>query len=170
MLDKFNLINSDAKVAFFLGLSEKVISKVSDSRNYSSLRAALNKCWEWLEHKIIEPDDLYWYLENLDDTGIVTLMQLEEDDDVKIWICIADALAFTIRCAYEFKKDEYLPSTIEGVEVEETIEEFCNNFNASLENAVYITDSYLNHLIENYPNSKEDRLSREEVINILGLL
>lgn len=48
---------------------------------------------------------------------------------LKVWICIGNALAYTIRQAYEYQGDNYFPATIEGVDTEETFKEFDKNFN-----------------------------------------
>lgn len=171
MFKDFSLINSEAQVVYFLGLSEKVIPNLVSSKNYETLRKALDRCWDWLEHKNIDADDLYWYFENLDDTGVITLMQFEEDDyKLKIWICVADAIAFTIRQAYICQKDEYLPATIEAVDIEETINEFNTNFDAILDAKKdnKSKDILLDYLIENYPNSINDGPTKEEIIKILS--
>lgn len=169
MLNNFNKISSDAKVAYFLGLSEIIIPKLLDSENYLAVRTSLNKCWEWLEYKKLEADDLYWYLENMDDTGIITLMQSEEDEEkLKVWICIGDAVAYTIRQAYEYQGDEYLPSTIEGVDIEETYEEFDKNFNEIMSSiSDKIKNNFLEYLIKKHPQGIESKVVNHEVLKIL---
>ncbi|MBC1502177.1 hypothetical protein HB943_16365 [Listeria weihenstephanensis] len=128
MLTDFERISSNGQVALLLVLSEKISSKISDSKNFAIARKGLDACWEWLEEQKIEADDLYWYLENLDDTGILTVMQTEEDNEkLQAWICIADAVAFTIKEAYDFQGDKYLPATIEAIDID-TVEEFDTNF------------------------------------------
>ncbi|MDI5789551.1 Imm6 family immunity protein [Bacillus licheniformis] len=56
-------------------------------------------------------------------------MQLESnEDDLDAWICIADAISYTIYKAYKYQKDEYLPETIESIDSYELFEEFHSHF------------------------------------------
>ncbi|MBC6310981.1 hypothetical protein HCJ66_15700 [Listeria sp. FSL L7-1582] len=148
MLTDFERISSNGQVALLLVLSEKISSKISDSKNFSIARKGLDACWEWLEEKKIEADNLYWYLENLDDTGILTVMQTEEDEEkLKVWICIADAVAFTIKEAYDFQGDKYLPATIEAIDID-TVEEFDTNLEDIYDSAAANKEKIINYFLE----------------------
>ncbi|EUJ32209.1 Imm6 family immunity protein [Listeria cornellensis] len=148
MLTDFERISSNGQVALLLVLSEKISSRISDSKNFAIARKGLDDCWEWVEEKKIEADALYWYLENLDDTGILTVMQTEEDDGkLKAWICIADAVVFTIKEAYAFQDDKYLPATIEAVNID-TVEEFDTNFEDIYDLASANKEKIINYFLE----------------------
>lgn len=166
----FYQISSEAKVAYFLGLSELIIQKLLDSKHYKVIRTSIDKCWQWLESKEIDADDLFWYLENIDDTGIITLMQSEKDDKkLKVWICIGNALAYTIRLAYEHQGDQYLPATIEGVNEEETFNEFENNFNEITSvDTKRIKSDFLMHLVNYYLKDKKNTIAKQEILKVLN--
>lgn len=163
---KFERINSDAKVAYVLGLCEKVINNLSDSKGFEEARDSLNACWEWLEKKEINADDLYWYLENVDDTGVITIMQLEENEDkINSWVCLGDAIAFTVKAAYEYQGETYLPATIEGVDID-TIKELDNNFNKAYNQGESFKCKLLDFLIDNYPKESNKKIKKYDIIQL----
>ncbi|OMF94229.1 Imm6 family immunity protein [Paenibacillus sp. FSL R7-0337] len=127
-MNRFDNLNVDAKVFYLLSLSELVINKISKSEGYEVAVESMEKCWEWVEFKNVEAHQLYLYLENMDETDVMTYMQLEDDiDRERVWICIANALAYTIRVAYQYEKEKILPQTIESVDYG-TVESFVKNF------------------------------------------
>lgn len=133
-MNRFNNLSEDAKVVYLLSLSNLIINKVSESEGFEVAVESLEKAWEWLKLKDLDADSLYVYLENIDETDIMTYMQLEDDkDNEKVWICIGNALAYTIWEAYQYEKEKYLPQTIESVDYQ-TIESFITNFEKVYEN------------------------------------
>ena len=57
----------------------------------------LEQCWEWIQSKNVDADQLYFYLEDLDEKDIMTYMQVEKSEDNEaVWICIVNTLAYTI--------------------------------------------------------------------------
>ncbi|WP_260450255.1 Imm6 family immunity protein [Listeria booriae] len=165
MLTYFGEINSNGQVALLLALSETVSSKISNAKNFSIAREGLDACWKWLEEKKTVADDLYWYLENLDDTGILTVMQTEEDEvKLKAWICIADALAFTIKEAYDFQGDKYLPATIEAVDIN-TVEEFDTNFDDIYELTSANKEKIMKYFLEVQANQQ---INKNNLLRDLG--
>ncbi|MBC2118059.1 Imm6 family immunity protein [Listeria booriae] len=165
LLTYFGEINPNGQVALLLALSEKVSSKISNSKNFSIAREGLDACWKWLEEKEPVADDLYWYLENLDDTGILTVMQTEEDEvKLKAWICIADAVAFTIKEAYDFQGDKYLPATIEAVDID-TVEEFDTNFDDIYELTSADKEKIIKYFLEVQANQQ---INKNNLLRDLG--
>lgn len=171
-MNQFDKLNADAKVVFLLSLSELVINKISKSEGYEVAVESLRKCWEWVKFKNIEAHQLYLYLENMDETDVMTFMQFEDDiDREKVWICIANALAYATWEAYQYEKEKFLPQTIESVDYE-TVENFVINFSQ-----VYpsngLAEKLLDYLETNYPkgtDSQVDINSIKAVINsIIGL-
>lgn len=171
-MNQFDNLSVDAKVVYLLSLSELVINKISKSEGYEVAVESLEKCWEWVKFKNVEAYQLYLYLENIDETDVMTYMQFEEDTDrERVWICIANALAYTIWEAYQYEKEKFLPQTIESVDYE-TVESFVLNFSQ-----VYVSnclpEKLLDYLETNYPKGTDkqvDITSIKTVINsIIGL-
>lgn len=141
-MNQFNNLSVDAKVVYLLSLCELIIDKISKSEGYEVAVEALEKCWDWVKFKNIEAYNLYLYLENMDETDVMTYMQFEKDSDrEKVWICLANALAYTIWEAYRYEKEKFLPQTIESVDYE-TVQNFLGNFNQ-----IYKTESLADELL-----------------------
>lgn len=166
-MNRFDNLNEDAKVVYLLSLSDLIIDKISKSEGFEVAVESLEKAWEWLKSKNIDAYSLYLYLENMDETDIMTYMQLEDEKDKeKVWICIGNALAYTIWKAYQYEKEKYLPQTIESVDYE-TVESFITNFEKVYEDNS-LSDKLLHFLEENYPkdsNKKVDLSSIKTFIN-----
>jgi len=149
-MNQFNDLSVDARIIYLLSMSELIISDISESEGYEIVVESIEKCWEWVELKSIAAYDLYLYLENMDDTGIITYMQFEDDmDKEKVWICIGNALAYTIREAYQFENEKYLPQTIESVDLD-TVESFITNFNQVYGDS-NLAEKLLHYLKMSYP-------------------
>lgn len=85
----------------------------------------------------------------MDEIDIMTYLQLEDNEvNEKVWICIANALAYTILEAYQYENEKYLPQTIESVDYD-TVESFITNFREVYDNK-NLPDKLLNFLEENY--------------------
>ncbi|MGJ7913483.1 Imm6 family immunity protein [Neobacillus sp. LXY-1] len=156
-MNRFDNLNADAKVVYLLSLSELIIDKISQSEGYEIAVESLQKGWEWVKSKNIEAYSLYLYLENMDETDVMTYMQLEDDSDrEKVWICIGNALAYTIWEAYQYEKEKYLPQTIESVDYE-TVESFKINFEKVYESN-HLADRLIDYLEKNYPNDSDKKV------------
>ena len=44
-------VSSEAKVAFLLTLTEKIMHKIENYKWYGLARRTMDMCWEWLEEK-----------------------------------------------------------------------------------------------------------------------
>ncbi|MGI6833831.1 Imm6 family immunity protein [Bacillus paralicheniformis] len=164
MFQEWEELNDDLKSAYYLGLCEAIVPTLKQSNDFNYIKEALDACWKWLEHKNIEADDLYTYLENLDDTGILTLMQLESNEDaLDAWICIADAISYTIYKAYKYQKDEYLPETIESIDSYELFEEFHSHFSLLSKNPGQKEKAFLKFL----KKEGSEKVSRESIQDFL---
>ena len=80
-MNRFNNLSEDAKVVYLLSLSDLIIDKISKSEGFEVAVESLEKAWEWLKFKNIDASNLYLYLENMDETDIMTYMQLDNDED-----------------------------------------------------------------------------------------
>lgn len=138
-------------------MSELIIDRISQSEGYEIAVQSLEKGWEWVQFKNIKANSLYMYLENIDETDIMTYMQLEDDSErERVWICIGNALAYTAWEAYQYEKEKYLPQTIESVD-DETIESFITNFKKVYANS-NLADTLLHYLEINYPKDTDKQV------------
>lgn len=161
-MNRFNNLSEDAKVVYLLSLSDLIIDKISKYEGFEVAVESLEKAWEWLKFNNIDASNLYLYLENMDETDIMTYMQLDNDEDnEKVWICIGNALAYTIWEAYQYEQDKYLPQTIESVDYE-TVESFITNFEKVYENNS-LSDRLLHFLEENYPKDTDKKVDLTSV-------
>jgi len=126
---KFNDLSSDSKVLFLLSSTNLIINKLSKSQGFDVALKSIKNCWEWLSIKKISADDLYVYLENSDETGVLSFMLIEKNPDkLKYWNCVGNAIAYTVLEAYNFENQNAVPQTIENVDYS-SVDEFISNFN-----------------------------------------
>lgn len=115
----FDSLIEDAKAVYLLVLCDLIVDRISSSIGYDVAVEALEKCWEWIQSKNVDADQLYLYLENLDEKDVMTYMQLgKSKNNEAVWICIANTLAYIIRAAYQYAEETYMPETIECVNFE----------------------------------------------------
>ncbi len=156
-MNQFDNLSVAAKVVYLLSLSDLIISNISNSEGYEVAVESLEKCWEWVKYKDIKAYNLYLYLENMDETDVMTYMQFENDvNKGKVWICIANALAYTVWEAYQYEKEKFLPQIIESVDYD-TIESFKTNFSQAYMNS-NLSDRLLHYLETNYPNGTDKQI------------
>lgn len=165
-MKQFDNLNADAKIIYLLSLSDLIIDNISSSDGYNVAVESLEKCWEWVRFKNIEADNLYHYLENTDEIDVMTYMELEDNiNNERVWICIANALAYTIWEAYQYEKEEWFPQTIECVDYE-TIESFVENFNQVYANSS-VANRLLNYLEINYPKKIDKQVNISSIRNFI---
>ena len=158
---RFDSLIEEAKEVYLLVLCDLIIDRISCSDGYEVAVEALEKCWEWIQSKNVEADQLYFYLENLDEKDIMTYMQLEEvESNEAVWICIANTLAYVIRAAYEHAEETYMPETIECVD-DETIESFWLNFHKVFIGS-NVGDKLLDYMVMNYSN-----MNKQQSVDVL---
>ena len=171
-MDFINKISIKARVAFYIAIAEKLFEQVNQNvSGYTQAREALDHCWSWLEGKAITGDELYEYLENEQDTGLMVFGYYFKNDPINepIWKIIITSLMYNIWQAYQIENERYLPQTIEDVD-ETIIDDFmryideCQTFNR-----VWV-DLLINYLIENYGTSNTNGNSailKNEVMQII---
>ena len=145
-MNRFNRLSEEAKEIYLLQLCEVLVEKLANCAGYEIAVQAIEKCYEWIEEKSIDGDELYFYLENVDENDIMTYMQIDKNEaNEAIWMCIANSLSYIIKAAYQFEKQEYMPETIECVD-EETIESFFDNI-AKAFNGSLFADEFLEYIL-----------------------
>lgn len=147
---KFNDLAVDVRIVYLLSLCDLITEDISQSKGYQIVCEALEKCWQWIRDKNTEAYQLYLYLENMEEKDVMTYMQFESDPHKeKVWICIGEALAYIIWEAYQYEGEEYLPQTIESVDLE-TIDDFIQNYKEIYPNS-NLADELLYQLVRWYP-------------------
>jgi hypothetical protein len=160
-------LSSDGQVAFLLALSNKIVDIISTSVGYEQAKEALEVCWSWVEKKNVTGDNIYEYLDNEDETGLVIQMQFEEDGRrVNVWNCIVDAIAFTSWKAYQHDGEKHLPAPIEEVD-EDLIDHFLTAFHAVDSSNAQITERLVNYLLENYPTENSNPIVKNEIMKAI---
>ncbi len=140
-----------------LTLCDLIVDRLSLSSGYKIVVETIEKCWDWIRSKNVDADQLYYYLENLDENDIMTYMQLEANEDNEaVWICIANTLAYITRDAYLYSDDTYMPETIECVD-DETVENFLLNFHEIYRDSD-VSDRLLDYMVMNYSVSNEQQI------------
>lgn len=156
-MTRFYCLVEEAKEVYLLTLCDLIVDRISLSSGYEIVVEAIEKCWDWIRTKNVEADQLYYYLENLDENDIMTYMQLEENEDNEaVWICIANTLAYIVREAYLYSGEAYIPETIECVD-DETVESFWLNFHKIYMDS-NVSDKLLDYMVMNYSISSEQQL------------
>ncbi|MGC4378118.1 Imm6 family immunity protein [Fictibacillus sp. Mic-4] len=154
-------INTDAQVAFFLVLSEKVLTFIKREEGYKKAKEALEKCWEWIYDKSFPKDDLYELLENDEETALIFQMQFDEDEEnmnvENAWNCIIYAVAFTAWKAFKIEGETYLPAPLEMIDCD-TAGEFINHLQAIDDSFTHSVNKLTQYLYREYSNfNKEDK-------------
>lgn len=148
-MNRFNRLIEEAKEIYLLQLCEVLVEKLANCEGYEIVVQAIEKCYEWIKEKNIDGDELYFYLENVDENDIMTYMQIDQNEaNEAVWMCIANALSYIIKAAYQFEKQEYMPETIECVD-EETIESFFDNITKAF-NGSSFADKFLEYMLSKY--------------------
>lgn len=135
---EFEKLVDNCKVSFFLGLSQKVVSEFSQSKDKVTAQNVVDFCWKWLQDKEFDGEYLYNLLDD-ENCGITLIQEMSENDKDKVaWNCIIDAVAYTSRKAYETEGAKYFPEPIELVD-DTLVEHFIDCFN----NCVSNSDDYI---------------------------
>ncbi len=109
----YKKVNMDAKAAYYLALSEKVLDKLAGYDWFSTVRKSMDMCWEWTENK--KGDSYHMYLELADEDKGFYIIGLEYDDleegsqeDFVYW-CLFFAVSYTVKQALLFEKKNMKP-------------------------------------------------------------
>ncbi|WP_175639263.1 Imm6 family immunity protein [Metabacillus schmidteae] len=138
----FSNLTEDAKVIFFLGLSEKVLSVFSHKEDQFLAQEVIYKCWDWVKNKENIGEFLYELLDN-EENGITIIQEMSDNEvDDNAWNCIIDAVAYTSRKAYEKEGVKYYPEPIALVD-----DTLVDHFTDCFEKCIEDTNSYIQKII-----------------------
>jgi hypothetical protein len=122
MIDDYRIINTltvRGRSAYYLAIAESIFSVIARTDpGFSFARDALDKAWQWVGGVQIAADDLYQYLENERDTGLMVFSWNARTDQTKsaAWNTIVTAIMYLAWEAYKIEGASYLPQTIESVD------------------------------------------------------
>jgi len=149
-MERFCLISQDAKVAFFLLLSDELIDFLEDTEHYSKTKEYLNLYWKWFSGENVAEDDLYFCLENNNETGVANFMFSESDDSkIGVWSCLCDAFGYISLVAYQQACAQNVPQPLECGE-SEVIADFLVNF-GKLHEISTLADNLLDYFVLRFP-------------------
>ncbi|MBA4601727.1 Imm6 family immunity protein [Thermoactinomyces mirandus] len=163
-------INEEARVAYLLVLTEKIIDQVTEG--YNEARKTIDMCWKWLEEKKYDGDDLYTVFDNEDDGGVSMFYEkavdAENPQQASIWLCINYALEYTIWQAYKFEygHDNYVPQPIEIVD-DDMIHAFTQEISKVNGYQQAWVDYLKQYLLANYPADCNKKITRAEMIELI---
>lgn len=128
---------------FLQKLTYNLVDYISDKDYMEFVRESLKLSSQALDNKSeINPDILYDRLENLDEYGILTFMELDKETNPLVWSCIANYFALICYHSYQHSGEKYLPQTIESVD-EETIEAYVSSYQQLLAENNQLVDQLL---------------------------
>jgi hypothetical protein len=111
-----NEVSIRGRVSFVLAIAEQVVEELSGSPDgYSLAQEAIEKAWEWQGTLEITGDNLYAYLENEDDSGLLVHEWEANEDDEEVcsaWISLTSAIAYVTWHAYKQNGINVMPSSI----------------------------------------------------------
>ena len=168
-MEKFTLINRSAKMAFYLLLSDIIIEMLNDSDKYIVTKEYLNLCWQWINEKNVEADELYSYLESEKELCVLNFMSSETNvQRIKAWSCLCYVVGHIALEAYKFEGAKFVPQTLECPE-DEIIEDFLENFKQLYQNSD-LADRLLEYLAEHYPASNDNEVDIESLRRLVNEL
>ncbi len=120
MINFIQNLNEEAKVAVGLVIAEKMFHLIDHNESgYKIAREALDSCWNWLEGKKVNADDLCNYIDSEDDEDIAEYANGEEGLQKQYaWYSVLDAVSYTIYQAYKREERKVVPQIIEMIDDE----------------------------------------------------
>nr|WP_255517871.1 Imm6 family immunity protein [Thermoactinomyces sp. CICC 10523] len=162
-------VNAEAKVAYLLTLTEKVMGKIENYEWYHLARKSIDMCWEWVEEKKHSGDELYLSLDNEDGDGLCHIQGVAYINDItdpqekSIWFCVTDSVFYATWQAYQYEKEEYVPQAIETVD-DEMIDDFMEKIKKVDGYQEEWAERLKQYLLENSPAGSDKKIKREEMI------
>ncbi|MBA4548796.1 hypothetical protein H1R82_10955 [Thermoactinomyces intermedius] len=166
----YTQINEEARVAYLLSLTEKILDQVT--KGPADARKTIDMCWVWVEEKKYDGGDLYSVFDNEEDGGVSMFYEDAVDEEnsqqASIWLCINYALEYTIWQAYKFEygHDNYVPQSIEIVD-DEMIDEFTKEIAKTEGYQKEWAKCLKEYLLKHYPAGSEKKINREQLLNLI---
>jgi hypothetical protein len=167
MMGWYEKINEDAKAAYVLTLTEKIIDQTKKYEWYPLVREMTDMCWEWVEEKKYGADDLYERFDDEDD-GLILIEGypgVKENPQAKsVLFSIIEAVCYVIWQAYQYEKTEYVPQLLES-ESDQSIDQFMERIREVDGYQEEWAERLKKHLLENYPAGSDKKIKRSEILS-----
>lgn len=117
---QFNLLSLQQKSELFLAVANFAYQQLDDEPKRIYAKQAIDMMVRWVQYQDVSGDNLYDFLENNDDTGLIFLGCEFTEGSQKLWFwnMMIVALMFVIRESYRLSQEVYLPQTIESLDDE----------------------------------------------------
>ncbi len=172
MVEWYKKVNMDAKAAYLLTLTEKMMHQTERYHWYSLTRKTMDMCWEWLEEKKHSGDGLYLRIDN-DVDGLGHIKGVAFVDDVvhpqekAMWFCVTQAAFYVTWQAYEYEEEEYVPQAIEMTD-DEVIDWFMEKIAEVDGYQEEWAERLKEYLLKNYPAGSDKKIKREELLKLIA--
>ena len=173
-MEWYKKVNMDAKAAFYLTLSEKILDKLTPYDDwYPLIRRSMNFCWEWVEEKKYDSYDIYYELAD-EDEGFYVISTLEGvfQDDFQaesVYWCVFFAVSYTLKQALIFENKElHGPQELEQVNDETTYIQFMEEIKKVNGYQEEWPERLKQYLLENYPAGSDKKIKREELLKLIA--
>jgi Immunity protein Imm6 len=164
-------LSSDAKVAYLLTLTEKMMHQIEKYHWYGLARNVMDMCWEWLEEKKHHGDELYLRIDNdVDGLGHIKGVAFVDDQpdpqEKALWFCVTQAAFYVTWQAYEYEEEEYVPQAIEITD-DEAIDWFMESMRKADGYQEEWSERLKEYLLENHPARSDKKIKREELLKLI---
>ncbi|MEK4799328.1 Imm6 family immunity protein [Thermoactinomyces sp. FSL K6-2592] len=165
-------VSSEAKVAFLLTLTEKIMHKIENYKWYGLTRRTMDMCWEWLEEKKHSGDELYLKIDNDVDglahiKGVAFVDDQPDPQEKALWFCVTQAAFYVTWQAYEYEEEEYVPQAIEMTD-DEVIDWFMEKIVKVDGYQEEWAERLREYLLKNHPAGSDKKIKREELLNLIA--
>ncbi|SFJ64842.1 Imm6 family immunity protein [Thermoflavimicrobium dichotomicum] len=167
-MEWYQNVNADAKVAYLLTLTEKIMDKIENYEWYHLVRKMMDMCWEWVEEKKHSGDELHERFDDEDD-GLILIEgydEIEENSQAEfVLFCIIDAVCYAIWQAYQYEKSDYIPQYLE-MESDQSIDQFMEKIRKVDGYQEEWTEHLKQYLLELYsPASSDKKIKKDEILS-----
>ena len=160
-------VTDDAKVAFVLTLTEKIVEQTKNYEWHRLIQKVLHKCWEWVEEKKHSADEIYVEFDDEDDAIVYIegYKEVQSNPHLKyLFFCIFDGFCYVIWKIYEYEgEDSSVPQYFES-ESDSSIQEFTEKIKKVDEYQKEWADRLKQYLLENYPAESDKKIKRNEIL------
>jgi hypothetical protein len=164
-------LSEDAKAAYVLCLSEKILVLTRSYPWHQLIRNMMDMCWEWVEGKKYGADDLYYQFDDEEDGLIFIEGEKEVAESPQFMLIlhtILEAICYIMWQAYKYEKKDYLPQILDLVS-DESIE---MDFMAKIKRIHGYQEEWSEHLkeylLKNYPARSDKQIKREELLKLIS--
>jgi hypothetical protein len=169
----YEKVNMDAKAAYFLALSEKILDWLAPYEHWHSIaRNTLDMCWEWVEAKMHDSYAMYDELAD-EDEGFYVLSTLDGvfQDDLQaesVYWCLFFAVSYTLKQALIFEnKEHHGPQELKSVNDDSTYIQFMEEIKKTDGYQEEWSGRLKEHLLKNYPGGCDKQIKREELLTLI---